>query len=634
MVRESSPDATATRVSPQQRNVTALRVGTAFVFAVSLALLASHVDATRRGFDDAYITYQYASNLAHGRGFVFNAGDQPSLGTSTPLYTLLLALGGRLGLDIPFFSTAVGILATSVALSLLVCIGWEIGFFSAGLAAAILASVAQPYWAWEGMETSFYLAIILGAFWTTLRGWGWLGFSLAALATITRLDGLAVLVAVGVFLMVRRTCSWRSFLPGAALMAAWLVAATLLFGSPLPTSGLAKMNHPSAVSGRFDVLSLVLVRQTLPTTLLISDPVFWNHPRRATALSLFLLSTPLVCLALVGKVRLPIVLLATWLALYLGGYELLRLPEFSWYYGPPAVVLALFFWMTLHAIARMSADAVHWRGERLGRLTVWVVAAVMLGALIVGTPLRERVRVRPHVQAGRWLGQHAAAGDTVVAYEVGTIAYLSGLRTVDLLGLTEPAVRSRLRSGDFSWAIRDRPVYVFSTEIGNGIWPVTRAIFNECVFALNYRPVVRLPFRDDTDYVIYQRASPDEPSSGRSDAEWIDVYHPPSMRRAITVGYSLTFRNRSPHPWHASSSDAPVVTYGWSDSSGNYLAAHAIRTPIPCDVGPGQRVLVSAAVRAPEQPGTYALTWKLDRADGGSLSQYGSASMAGSVMVY
>ncbi|MCB0187901.1 MAG: hypothetical protein KDE31_26715, partial [Caldilineaceae bacterium] len=40
--------------------------------------------------DDAFITYRYAENLATGQGFVYNAGER-LLGTSTPLYTLLLA---------------------------------------------------------------------------------------------------------------------------------------------------------------------------------------------------------------------------------------------------------------------------------------------------------------------------------------------------------------------------------------------------------------------------------------------------------------------------------------------------------------------------------------------------------------
>ena len=55
-------------------------------------------------YDDGYITYRYADNLARGRGFVFNPGE-PVLGTSAPGYGLLLAgleraVGpGRVGVD-------------------------------------------------------------------------------------------------------------------------------------------------------------------------------------------------------------------------------------------------------------------------------------------------------------------------------------------------------------------------------------------------------------------------------------------------------------------------------------------------------------------------------------------------------
>ncbi|MCS6911199.1 MAG: hypothetical protein NZM11_11645, partial [Anaerolineales bacterium] len=42
--------------------------------------------------DDAYITFRYARNLIGGAGFVYNVGERV-LGTTTPAYTLLLALG-------------------------------------------------------------------------------------------------------------------------------------------------------------------------------------------------------------------------------------------------------------------------------------------------------------------------------------------------------------------------------------------------------------------------------------------------------------------------------------------------------------------------------------------------------------
>ena len=42
-------------------------------------------------YEDAYITFRYAENLASGNGFVFNSGEKV-LGTTTPLFAMILAL--------------------------------------------------------------------------------------------------------------------------------------------------------------------------------------------------------------------------------------------------------------------------------------------------------------------------------------------------------------------------------------------------------------------------------------------------------------------------------------------------------------------------------------------------------------
>jgi hypothetical protein len=58
--------------------------------------------------DDSFITFRYAENIASGKGFVYNQGERV-LGTSTPLYTLLLALLAKLGLPILLFARVLNI---------------------------------------------------------------------------------------------------------------------------------------------------------------------------------------------------------------------------------------------------------------------------------------------------------------------------------------------------------------------------------------------------------------------------------------------------------------------------------------------------------------------------------------------
>lgn len=70
------------------------------------ALLASRLVALAcfPVFDDAFITFRYARNLASGHGYLYNAGDWV-LGTTAPLFgliaSLIVALGGAPELVLP-----------------------------------------------------------------------------------------------------------------------------------------------------------------------------------------------------------------------------------------------------------------------------------------------------------------------------------------------------------------------------------------------------------------------------------------------------------------------------------------------------------------------------------------------------
>ena len=64
--------------------------------------------------DDAYIHFVYAKNLASGNGLSFNAGTT-SFGTSSPLWTFVLAGCARGGLDVPAAALLLGILSHAAA---------------------------------------------------------------------------------------------------------------------------------------------------------------------------------------------------------------------------------------------------------------------------------------------------------------------------------------------------------------------------------------------------------------------------------------------------------------------------------------------------------------------------------------
>ncbi len=70
--------------------------------------------STHRTAEDFYITLRYAENIAHGNGFVYNLAHHV-LGTTTPLYTLFLALAEAVGLNATICGQLLNIAADSLS---------------------------------------------------------------------------------------------------------------------------------------------------------------------------------------------------------------------------------------------------------------------------------------------------------------------------------------------------------------------------------------------------------------------------------------------------------------------------------------------------------------------------------------
>ena len=440
------------------------------------------------GPDDAFITYRYAWNIAHDHGFVFNPGDPPVQGTSTPAYTLLLTVGTFItGADIPSLSVLIGGLASAGCAALLVLLGSQLGYKSAGIAAALIFATSPFTSAYlRGMETPLYILLILGAFSATLRGHQTLALTVAALAVLVRLDGLAVFaVALGYFGLSRRL-AWAALVPAAGLLGAWFTFATLEFGSPVPASGLAKIAHEATISGSFSLISR-------PFIYLLMPPVAVSVYMALVAVLAVLALSPVV---LIASRKSSGALLAIWCVLYVAGFVGLGLPSFSWYYAPIAIVFNLLVWGFLEGLRRFP-----------GHVVLGAASGMALLSLFLPLSTSESLVSPPaYWAAGQWLKEHAEPEATVAAYEVGMIGYVTNLKVIDLLGLTEPAARAHVRKGDYAWAIRDlNPTYIFAHARRVPGWPVTEAIYTSPEFVSNYHLVARFPITESSDYLLYER---------------------------------------------------------------------------------------------------------------------------------
>jgi hypothetical protein len=211
---------------------------------VAVALLARLVPGERT-VDDAYITYRYARNIIEGAGFVYNPGDRV-LGTTTPLYTLLMAglalvTGSR---HFPAIALAVNALAGGVSVGLLYILCKRLISHAFPAAAIALLWALTPHsvtFAIGGMETDLTIALLLAACYACVTGRPRAMAVLSALALLARPDTAILLGPVWLgFLLAERCIPWREGLIGLAILAPWLVFGTLYFGSPLTASIGAK----------------------------------------------------------------------------------------------------------------------------------------------------------------------------------------------------------------------------------------------------------------------------------------------------------------------------------------------------------------------------------------------------------
>ncbi len=431
--------------------------------ALSLALWLYMAWAFRgQPGDDPYITYRYASNLAAGNGFVFNPGERVQ-STTTPLFTLVLAAGGLLGLDIPALGYVLSLLCL---LAFAVCC---VGLVSSvrghapwlGIATAALTFLCPVTTYGLGIEMPLLMALSWGSWWAAARQ-NWLPAALlAGLAAVTRGDGVLVGLAIAIYFVAThlktslRLWPWGAILLYALVIAPWYILAWLYFGSPLPATLGAKLsqgNTPGTVSF-FDGIGYFWVRS------FSSNAWLWVP-------ALVLLT---IGLAAIIRGRSALLLPLLWAALFISGFSLLHVPRYPWYYSPLVPVAMLLVVMGGSVAGDFLVKYV-WRALPSSSAKLAGVMATCLlvgGAYLANDIQNQRPEPAPrsqlYTEAGRWLAANTPPGASVGAEEVGFLGYFSQRRIVDFVGLIQPDVAPHRATGDNLWAVQTyKPDYILA----------------------------------------------------------------------------------------------------------------------------------------------------------------------------
>lgn len=179
------------------------------VIVVIALILLVHVNYLRFVCDDAFISFRYAKNFVEGHGLVYNIGERVE-GYSNFLWTLLLSLFMKMGLDPVVMSQILGVLFSLATVFLLLRLNRRLypkeNLFNY-LAPLFLACCgAYAAWSTGGLETSlFTFLVLLGSFLLILgidqpKRFAYSGI-VFALVCMTRVDGLVLVFVTFAWLL-------------------------------------------------------------------------------------------------------------------------------------------------------------------------------------------------------------------------------------------------------------------------------------------------------------------------------------------------------------------------------------------------------------------------------------------------
>jgi hypothetical protein len=434
-------------------------------FAVLAGLsVAAYVGVSMPGgsagfpLDDAWIHQTYARNLAESGQLAFVPG-QASAGSTSPLWTLLIAAGYKLNVEYRLWTYALG------ALSLALC-AWTAARLSLRLwpdrphlaLAAGLLCLFEWHLVWaaaSGMETVLFAGLGLALIERAARpisGWrgGAVFGALGGLMIVTRPEGLLLVAMAGLVAVTRPAHPDRSGAPDTAesvfhLRLAFVVASAAGFvipvlpavwlnvlasGTLFPNTFYAKQQEYVVYFSSFAVW-LPRAIEVIGAPFIGAQILLVPGLLRRVFSSLFNLR---------DRSAWPCALPAAWFAAHLAAY-VARLPvayQHGRYLIPMIPIVVL---VGLHGSARLL-ERIRWRRVMHRASLASLVAATAAFWLLGAGAYRIDVDVIENelVASARWIDANTASDALVAAHDIGAMGYFAQRPLLDLAGLISPEV--------------------------------------------------------------------------------------------------------------------------------------------------------------------------------------------------
>jgi len=402
----------------------------------------------RDQYDDSYITYRYALNLAQGKGLVFNSYERINSASSF-LYTVILALAYKIGFhDLELFAALFGFVMGGLLIAVTFLMASKLTerpaeAFAVTFPLCIAGSIGG--WAVSGMETIFFAALVMAFLHLYLftRAARPVVYALLGLVALCRPEGLILLglVVLREIAAARADRAWRGLawpiVLAVAPVAALAVFYRAYYGTVVPHSVYLKRvaaYYAPGLIAQSAALARFYIGSYLGYVLLAGVAI--HAAARSLAAAPRARWSPLAFLSAYVVVSVLSLLVEP-----ISDGE-----RYSVHLLPVFAVLAVAGWQVL--------------GQRLRTATARrVTAATAVLVLVVGATRDSlehaqfaKMRAAPQAasrEVGIWVASNTRPGEIIASADLGEIAYYAPERDfVDVSGLV---------SGGFAELSQTRP---------------------------------------------------------------------------------------------------------------------------------------------------------------------------------
>ncbi len=409
-------------------------------FSMGVYLLASKL-THHVGFplDDAWIHQTYARNLATYREWAFIPG-QPSAGSTSPLWTVILTLGYLLSINHYLWTFITG----WILLTILALLGKEVFAALAPLrskyawwAGGLIVMEWHLVWAsGSGMETLLYSVLAFLALSLLLsdsQSWPMVGIVIGA-SVWARPDGITLLAPAGLALFLveptwgkRFQAIWKVSLGFALLFIPYLIFNQWTGGSLWPNTYYAKQAEYAILQQQpMWVRFLKLGQEPLTGVGAVLLPgvilLVWQNT---------------------NKIYLPHLPGLLWAVLYLGLYAW-RLPV-SYQHGRYLIPMmpVFFIWGLAGLMNWIQTDAVVFLKRVISK--AWLVSLVALLMLYWVMGARAYAGDVAFIESemvatAQWVAIHTEQNALIAAHDIGALGYFGERQIIDMAGLVSPEV--------------------------------------------------------------------------------------------------------------------------------------------------------------------------------------------------